>query len=99
MPSRGFQSSVDYTQTIGLGKSGIDSVTINWPDRSITTLKNLSVNQSHIIDYAAVTKRPPVIKTNPQTIFEQLPSRFDKHKEDDYIDFYFEKIFRLCCQG
>ena len=33
MPSRGFQSSVDYTQTIGLGKLAIDSMTVTWPDQ------------------------------------------------------------------
>ena len=39
VPSRGFQSSVDYKQIIGLGKlQQVDSMVITWPDRLSTTL-------------------------------------------------------------
>ena len=38
IPSRGFQSSVEYKQTIGLGKLQADSMTITWPDRTINTI-------------------------------------------------------------
>ncbi|HEV8508456.1 MAG TPA: CRTAC1 family protein, partial [Chitinophagaceae bacterium] len=39
VPSRGFQSSVDYKMIIGLGKiTNIDSVNIIWPDRSFSKL-------------------------------------------------------------
>ncbi len=37
VPSRGFQSSVDYKQIIGLGKiSRLDSMVIIWPDGTCT---------------------------------------------------------------
>lgn len=91
MPSRGFQSSVDYRQTIGLGKSGIDSMTIAWPDRTITSVINPQVNQLNVINYADVIKRTQSIAPPQKTIFEKLPNNFDKHTEDDYVDFYFEK--------
>jgi hypothetical protein len=91
MPSRGFQSSVDYRQTIGLGKTGIDSVTITWPDRSVTRLKNLAINQLNVIDYSAVNKEKQQNSVPSTTVFERLPSTFDKHTEDDYVDFYYEK--------
>jgi hypothetical protein len=91
MPSRGFQSSVDYRQTIGLGKSGIDSMTITWPERTITTFIKPAINQLHTINYSEVIKKQQKIAPPEKTIFEKLSNNFDKHKEDDYVDFYFEK--------
>jgi len=45
IPSRGFQSSVDYKLVFGLGKqSSIDSLKITWPDRTITTVVHPSIN-------------------------------------------------------
>jgi len=91
MPSRGFQSSVDYRQTIGLGKVGIDSVTITWPDRTVTNLKNLPINQLNVIDYLGVNKEKIQNPIPSTSVFERLPFTFDKHAEDDYVDFYYEK--------
>ncbi|MDE3182294.1 MAG: VCBS repeat-containing protein [Bacteroidota bacterium] len=91
MPSRGFQSSVDYRQTIGLGKAGIDSMTITWPDRTITTFIKPAINQLHAINYSEVVKKPQHTAPPEKTIFEKVPTYFDKHKEDGYVDFYFEK--------
>jgi len=46
MPSRGFQSSMDYVLTFGLGKHNlIDSIHVAWPDGNMTTLTSVSVNQ------------------------------------------------------
>lgn len=91
MPSRGFQSSVDYKQIFGLGKSGIDSITIAWPDRTITTIIKPAINQLYVIDYSKSAKRKQNISSPLKTFFEKLPNHFDKHAEDDHIDFYFEK--------
>jgi hypothetical protein len=91
MPSRGFQSSVDYKQIFGLGKSGIDSVTVLWPDRTLTTIKKPAINQVHFIDYSTSVKKTPTISLPPETLFEQLSQLFEKHTEDDHVDFYFEK--------
>lgn len=91
MPSRGFQSSVDYKQTFGLGKSGIDSVRIFWPDRTITTIIKPAINQVQLIDYSSSIKKIQSLSVTPKTLFEKLPNHFDKHTEDDYVDFYFER--------
>lgn len=46
MPSRGFQSSVDYVLTFGLGPvDSIRSITVNWPDAWQTIRTNVAVNQ------------------------------------------------------
>ncbi|MGN6602133.1 MAG: VCBS repeat-containing protein [Ginsengibacter sp.] len=91
MPSRGFQSSMDYKQIIGLGNSAVDSMTIQWPDRTVTSLKNPSINQTHVIDYSSVEKHQAYFPPAPQTMFEKLTSNFEKNKEDDFVDFYYEK--------
>ena len=50
VPSRGFQSSVDYKMIIGLGKATqIDSMVITWPDRSSSRFIHPSIDTLHII--------------------------------------------------
>ena len=50
VPSRGFQSSVDYKQVIGIGKqSKVDSVEVIWPDRTQNVYKDIKVNQAQEI--------------------------------------------------
>lgn len=92
MPSRGFQSSVPYTQTIGLGSAKIDSLKIQWPDRSFTKIDKPGINKKTIIKYDSVSHYQsdniPVINT---TVFTEVPNIFDNHVEDDYVDFYTER--------
>ena len=91
MPSRGFQSSMDYKQLFGLGNRTPDSITISWPDRSITTLVKPGVNQLHEVNYATSIKRSPVASPALEKLFEKFSNPFEKHVEDDYTDFYAEK--------
>ena len=57
MPSRGFQSSMDYALTLGLGgHTKIDSVRIIWPDNSTQLLEGLTVNQTHTLKQTAATE-------------------------------------------
>jgi len=102
MPSRGFQSSVDYKQTIGLGKLEADSMTITWPDRTISSITKPAINKLHSIDYSSVSKKPfEELSIMQAPLFEKTQNIFDKHKEDDYVDFYFERNipFMLSKQG
>jgi len=93
VPSRGFQSSVDYKIVIGLGKiADIDSLIVVWPDRSLTKLEKPAINQTHII-------REPdtkmlvldTVEKVQSTFFTKMESHFDKHEENDVIDFYSER--------
>ena len=50
VPSRGFQSSVDYRQIIGLGTvTAVDSLVVVWPDRTYSKWEHPELNQVHII--------------------------------------------------
>ena len=102
IPGRGFQSSMDYKQTIGLGKLQADSMTITWPDRTVTSFLKPALNKLYSVDYAgSKAQQEPQEKINEQFIFERLANNFDKHTEDDYVDFYQERNipFMLSRQG
>jgi hypothetical protein len=91
VPVRGFQASVEYRQTIGLGAhTFIDSVVVTWPDRTTTIYKDLEVNKLHHLKHDGPAQ--PIIKNeNVPAIFTIAPQSFDKHQEDDYVDFYYER--------
>lgn len=105
IPSKGFQSSVEYKLTIGLGTGSADSIQIIWPNRMVTSIQKPAANQLHKINYDAATALPYksihasastqlasnqlVSKTNP--LLQQQPLQLDKHTEDDQVDFYIER--------
>jgi hypothetical protein len=93
IPSRGFQSSVDYKQIIGLGKlSQVDSMIITWPDQTTTKYDRPAINKEYIIRESEAKRAPhePEIKVSGTPLFSQVKNNFDKHEEDDNIDFYYE---------
>jgi hypothetical protein len=93
VPSRGFQSSVDYKIIIGLGDTKqVDSMIITWPDRSRTIIQQPAINKVHSITEQETTPAMPVIEIEAQpTFFTEVKTAFDKHQEDDVIDFYTER--------
>jgi hypothetical protein len=92
IPTRGFESSVDYKQIIGLGKGTVDSMTICWPDKTITRFIKPEINKVYEIVY---TQQPGSnesdVATSPVLFSEEPAIEFEKHKEDEYVDFYAER--------
>lgn len=93
IPSKGFQSSVEYKQTIGVGKSTPDSMQIIWPNRAITTIQKPAINQLHKIVYDLSTAKPLVPNTEKTetALFQEIALQLNKHNEDDHVDFYVER--------
>jgi enediyne biosynthesis protein E4 len=94
VPSRGFQSSVDYKQIIGLGKiAGLDSMIITWPDRTFTKINHPGINKVHIIQKGDEKNIIPEIKKTDSSLMllNIVKSNFEKHVEDDNVDFYYER--------
>ncbi len=92
IPSRGFQSSMDYKLLIGLGiLNKIDSVKIIWPNRSVSKIDSISINKVNEISQplAAPLFEPKEEHVHP--FFVQKKADFDKHEDDDYVDFYNER--------
>lgn len=91
VPSRGFQSSVDYKQVIGLGKLSVDSMHIIWPDKSFSKfIKPLSDTLYKISQDDEKNIAAPFSSTG-NTLLAALNDSLDKHTEDEYIDFYNER--------
>lgn len=92
-PSRGFQSCMDYKLIIGLGtEPKIDSMVITWPDLSMSTYLH------PLTDTVLALKQPPknnrfrpYSKQPSLTLMDSVTTVFEKHKEDDNVDFYYER--------
>lgn len=91
IPTRGFQSSVDYKQLFGTGTTAkLDSLVITWPDSSYSVLASPAADTLHVVDYNGIPRhiRARRAVVNPDPIFIAEENIFEKHTEDDYIDFY-----------
>ena len=99
-PSRGFQSSVDYKLIFGLGANKkIDSAIITWPDRSISKFDSLTINKVYRFNQTEIQTKPEKInieKTH-ETYFSKIETNFEKHQENDYVDFYNERLIPRIC--
>ncbi|MBA4744937.1 MAG: VCBS repeat-containing protein [Muricauda sp.] len=95
IPSRGFQSSVQYDMTFGLGKSEkLDSIRIVWPDEKTQKLENVEVNQVLTLDHANATETYTIPKKQIiKSFFNELDTDLvAAHKEDGYNDFDYEGL-------
>jgi hypothetical protein len=93
IPSRGFQSSMDYKLIIGLGEqSGIDSMIITWPDLSASTFIKPVTDTVHVITQPDKNNLfHPYQPAKTFALFDSVKSVFEKHAEDDNVDFYYER--------
>jgi hypothetical protein len=96
IPSRGFQSSMDYKIIIGLGNaSQVDSMIVQWPDLSYSKYLRPDLNKVYAIKEKEATKYlPPFLRKtidHNTKIFTEVKNNFKKHIEDDYVDFFYER--------
>ncbi len=94
VPSRGFQSSVDYKVIIGLGKNAVvDSMVITWPGQAVTRYIHPAINKNIVMQQPARQKPAAEFISKPavQPLLTPVKANFEKHHEDDYTDFYFER--------
>jgi len=95
VPSRGFQSSVDYTMTLGLGKTAlIDSIRIIWPNDKTELLTEIKANQVLTLNIANAAETYVPKGHNPDaTLVKELSNdTFTAHKENNYNDFDYEGL-------
>ena len=92
-PSRGFQSSMDYKQIIGLGTNkNIDSMVVIWPNLSVTKIMHPAADTVHILKQENTVKADYLFtKTKEIPLMDSVRSIFEKHAEDANIDFYYER--------
>lgn len=92
-PTRGFQSSVDYVLTYGLGKvDTVQSVRVSWPDGRVSELSGVAANQRLVVkqaDASASSVGTEIPRQQRQVLtdvtdFVRLPF---VHHENEYVDF------------
>ena len=95
-PSRGFQSSVDYVLTFGLGaRDTVDSVVVQWPDGRTSVQTRVAANQRLTVKHSEANGTTPAapkrIVPLLADITEASPLPF-VHKENDFVDFDRERL-------
>ena len=102
IPSRGFQSSMDYEMTIGLGKTtSIDSLRVIWPDDQTQLTENLTADQTLVLRHKeATSKFKPLKPKNSTPLLQEIKNNtLLTHKENNYNDFDYEGlIYKLLSQ-
>src|SRR5688500_9144156 len=96
MPSRGFQSSVDYILTFGLGqRSTVDSLTVVWPDGRVSTRANVAADQRIVVDQAGSAAKRPAVTPSRRPMLSEVTDQIDLgfvHRENRYVDFEREPL-------
>lgn len=97
MPTRGYQSSVDYRLTFGLGNiSFVDSLLVVWNDGTFQRLKDINRNQGITLDqheaggsfnYSALHKNDPMFTRTTDEI-----SLAYQHRENPFVEFNREAL-------
>ncbi|MGB5363862.1 MAG: VCBS repeat-containing protein [Aureibaculum sp.] len=94
IPSRGFQSSIDYVMTFGVGVAPkIDSIRVIWPNYKVQKIGLTDVNQMLVLHIEDATEifLPQNTKSTKQ-YFSEIKNNLIPHKEDPYIDFDYEGL-------
>src|SRR5438552_7743137 len=95
-PTRGFQSSVDYTLTFGVGRvDTVESVTVDWPDGRTSGMSHVGTNQRLTIDEHDARRTTHERMTAPQPLFRDVTAQVALdfvHHENDFVDFDREQL-------
>ncbi len=93
IPSRGFQSSTEYTLTIGLGDiKEVDSIWVHWPDQKMQILKNVKVDQTITFDQKDAGTAPKLHFNIERPLFKEIAENMERHREDVHVDFNYEGL-------
>ncbi|WP_282080961.1 VCBS repeat-containing protein [Aquimarina algiphila] len=93
VPSRGFQSSIDYKMTFGLGKAEkVDSIRVVWPDGKTQKLNTINANQTIQLDITDASKSIKKTTNTENGYFSEIKTNMLRHKEDPYVDFDYEGL-------
>jgi len=92
VPTRGFQSSMDFRPNIGVGTAKSVDVKVVWPSGKVSRLSNISTNQTLVLKEAEAIEEA-VAQKSKEILFQQTesPLQYVK-KENNYIDFNRERL-------
>ncbi len=94
IPSRGFQSSTEYSFTAGLGSlTTVDSIQVTWPNGGISSVRNILADTSLVLsEYNAYTPKPPDRKKPRKRLLSEMDVNLKKHTENHFVDFDYEGL-------
>ena len=97
VPTKGFQSSVDYTMVIGLDSLvTVDSLTVHWGyDQKVQTLYNVSADQTLMLDIAEAVPASKDSTAEVRSVFQAKQVTLTpayQHQEDAFVDFDYERL-------
>jgi len=91
-PTRGFQSSVDYVLTFGVGAvATVDSVSVVWPDQRVSMATGVATNQRLTLEQS--DSKAAVVRSAPKAvapIFTNVTAETAlgfTHRENEFVDF------------
>jgi hypothetical protein len=95
-PTRGFQSSVDYVLTFGIGqRDTVESVKVEWPDGRVSIQEHVAANQRLTVRQSgsAMVKRVEPKPSKPlfADVTQQTALKF-VHRENEFVDFDRERL-------
>ncbi len=100
MPSRGFQSSVDYPLTFGVARiDTLESVTVEWPDGRVSVERGVATNRTLTVRQPASTMPTPAETVEPAASPTRLLADVTDevgldfiHVENSFVDFHREPL-------
>ena len=89
VPMRGFQSSMDYKMTIGVGKvAKIDSIVVTWPSGNSQLMKDVPADQHLVLKESNANRQPLKISTKNQVaLLTPVDMGRVIHRENTFNDF------------
>ncbi|HEX8040621.1 MAG TPA: VCBS repeat-containing protein [Chryseosolibacter sp.] len=103
IPTRGWESSVDYVLHTGLGDARIaDSVVVVWPGQKAETLSSVKADQVlDLYEQRAVKKNRPISMTKEPWALHLTSDSLFRHRENGFVSFNVEKLipYMLTTQG
>jgi len=95
-PTRGFQSSVDYILTFGIGaRDTVDALRVEWPDGRVSAMDHVAANQRVVLKQSESSKSPPIQQTPVKTLLTDATSEAGldfSHHENEFVDFDRERL-------
>lgn len=92
IPTRGFQSSIDYVMAFGIGTKKIDSLQVIWPNDKFQTIKTVKSNSTLVLNIANAKDTFIPKATAIKPLFSEKTNNLIAHKESEYIDFDYEGL-------
>ncbi|WP_395051250.1 VCBS repeat-containing protein [Flavobacterium sp.] len=92
IPTRGFQSSIDYVLTFGIGAKKIDSLRVIWPNLKTQTIKKIKNNSTLTLKIGDAVLAKQKVEIAINKLFSEKSNSMAAHFENDYIDFDFEGL-------